>query len=115
GGGEKQSPAGQNRHQVGRRPKQSGAGARGRPPLLGPAGLSADMTPTVRTPAFDPMRTAPRRVLDNLDFPPRWGQGEIFTVIGQLRQSLAFDLIQRECQRHLAEAMMVTIRLAISS
>src|ERR1035437_988007 len=59
------------------------------------------------------MDAAPRAVLHDFDKMVGWIALQKLAVIGKLRQLFVFDALQRESQRHFAEAMMVTITFAI--
>src|SRR2546428_729016 len=78
-----------------------------------PAGLPSEVTAAVCTSPINSMRTAPRGIVDNLDFLSRRAQAPIILVIGRLRQPFPVELIHGECQCHLTEAMMVAIRCTV--
>ena len=87
--------------------------AQGRAPRLVPAGLAAGVAAAVGVPAADAVRAAPGGVLDDLDFVGRRVDGEVLAVVGELRQLVGFDVMQRVGERHLALEMMVAVGLAV--
>src|SRR5215469_11339114 len=74
---------------------------------------SAADASAVRAPPLDSVRAAPRSVVDNLALPLWWKLLQIFREIGQLDGLVLLQQAHRVGQRHLAEAMMVSIRLAV--
>src|SRR5215207_9056383 len=70
-------------------------GTQRRTPLLRPSRLSTSTTTTIRPPALNAMRTTPRGVLGNFDFPSWRVEREILAIVCQPRQSTSFDFVER--------------------
>ncbi len=60
------------------------------------------------------METAPGGVFNDFNFVCGWILFQIFAVIGDLCQIIGLNIVKGESQRHIPEAVMVTIGLSIS-
>ena len=73
------------------------------------------MAATIALPAFDAMRTAPRRALGNLYFPLWRKERQKLSIIGELDALVWLELMHSKGKRHFSEAMMMTIRFSVGS
>src|SRR6266704_305780 len=87
--------------------------AQRRTPVLRPARIHARVTSAVAAPAFNPVGTTPRSVVDDLDFVRRRMRLEILAVIRDLREVVRLDIMQRVSQCHFAVTMMMSIGLTV--
>src|SRR2546425_6873895 len=71
------------------------------------------IAPAVGPPPLHPMRAAPRGPFTDLDIGGRWVHRQVGAKIREPHRVAINELLQRECQRHLPEAMMMTVRLAV--
>ena len=85
--------------------------AKRRAPALVPVG--AGRAAAVAPPALDPVGAAPRRSLANLDLVGGRVRREERAVVGEGRGLAGLDLLDGGGERHLAEALVVTVRLAV--
>src|SRR5262245_5623949 len=73
----------------------------------------AAVAAAVASPTFDAVRAAPGCVFADLHFKSWRMQSEVFAVIRQPCQSLALDLTNRVCERHIAELEMMAECFAV--
>src|SRR5439155_362331 len=85
--------------------------AQRRPPALLP--VAAHTAATVPAPALDTMGAAPRRGLADLGLEPRWVGGEEGAVVRERRKLFGLDLLDDGGQRHVPEALVMTVGLAV--
>src|SRR2546428_8272151 len=71
------------------------------------------IAPAVGAPPLHPMRAAPRGPFTDLDIGGRGVHRQVGAKIREPHLVAINKLLQRECQRHLPETMMMTIRLAL--
>ena len=87
-------------------------GSQSGPPALVPSLLAAGATAAIRSPALDAVCATPRRALDDLDLVGGRMLREVSGVVRhpdpRFRESL-----DRHCERHLAEAMVMSVGLAV--
>ena len=85
----------------------------GRPPALRPAVVAPGPAPAVAAPPLDAMRAAPRGPVDH----PRFHRGRMSReegrVVGQARDAARLDPGAGRRQRHLPEAVVVAVALAV--
>src|SRR5207245_7770300 len=86
-----------------------------RAPGLRSPGLLAYPAAAVGPPALDAVRAAPRGPLGDLDLEGRWMPLAEGGRAGERDPRLAAERAQREGQRHLAEAVVVAVGLAVAS
>ena len=84
-----------------------------RPPGLAPAGRARDPAAAVRSPALHPVRAAPRRPLDDLHLVRRRMRVAEGRRADQLDLAIFAQHPQRGRERHLAEAVMMAVGLAV--
>src|SRR3954470_18495506 len=77
-------------------------------PVLVPA-RPPGIASAIRHPASHPMRTTPGALLMDLDLMCRRMFLEVFAVVCELREVLAFDHIESVSQSHFAVAMVVPV------
>ena len=88
-------------------------GAQWSTPFLIPSQVSAARTAAIAFPAAHAMGAAPGRALDDFYFKLGRMIFQELAIVGDLRQLLAVDVVERIGQRHVAVAMMVAVRLSI--
>src|ERR1041385_977478 len=76
--------------------------------------MPASVATAIRAPALNAVHAAPGAVVDNFHEVVRRVLLQELTVIRELRELIAFNVMQSVGERHLTEAMMMTIALAIS-
>ena len=82
-----------------------------RPPALVP--VAARAAAAIGPPALDPVGAAPRGTLADLDLVRGRVGGQERAVVRERRCALRLDLLHGRRQRHLAEAAVVAVRLAV--
>src|SRR5690349_20629396 len=75
--------------------------------------MSARVATAIGRPPSDPVRTAPRGVLDDLYFMRRRTLIEELAVICDLRQLVRLDVFEGVGERHVSVRMVMTVRLAV--
>src|SRR3954469_14080578 len=83
------------------------------PPRLSPAGLPARVATAIAPPSLDSVRAAPCAPFDDLSLARGRTEFEIFAIVGELCEPALLDIAQRICQRHIAESLVVAVRLAV--
>ena len=82
-------------------------------PSLVPLGVRAYVAATIGTPALDAVVAAPGGVLDDLHLARRRAEGQKLAVVGHLCLVATGNLPQHIRQRHLAEAVVMAVCLAV--
>jgi len=82
-------------------------------PHLGPARVQPRIAAAVAAPAFDPVSTAPGAVVAHFDVVRHRHTVEVRGVVGQLHPPFPRQRLDGGAHRHLAEAVMVPVRLAV--
>src|SRR3974390_3070019 len=75
--------------------------------------MSAGVASAITAPALYAVDAAPGAVLEDLGLMCRRITRQELAVIGDLRQPLALNVIERIGQRHLAKVMMMPVTLTI--
>ena len=84
------------------------------PPGLRPTGICPGGAPAVLPPPADPVDTAPGRMLQYLHLVLRRVFFKELSVVRDARLALLLNCIQRICQGHVPEAVVVAVGLAVS-
>ena len=81
--------------------------------MLAPGAASAGVAAAIALPALHAMHAAPGALLDDFHF-MRWRVlGKVFTVVGDICQLVALNVVERIGEGHVAVGMMMTIGLPV--
>src|SRR5277367_5871061 len=82
-------------------------------PLLVPVAMAARITAAVVAPASDAVDAAPGGSFHTLDVVGGRKMFQVLGVVGELGPAFAFDVLQREGQRHVSVGVMVAVGFAV--